>query len=1219
MILKIVDLVSQTSPGNSTLEDSVNLAARHLLQIVDAVRSNHPSAGNAVADFTSMMKEIESIRSSNPSRTQWETAVATHLRSKVEQIKRSHPGVFVDSSVKYELSKTWTLVLGSASTTVSVLKDVAEIVPVEMVKGIVGTAYSLLNAVERTRANAEEMRQIARIVSNFVVSVTLLCMDQTFKPSAHFERCFNDLEGKLTKIGRECQDMSQKSLLSRFFHQGVHKDDIESLKTELQEAINKFQTESQVMLHFDLGAFSQKIHEKLDQDAINSLPELERHGNRIDEYLDASRDDELKAILEWVDNPDHPVSWIHGAAGLGKSTLMHKVVDILRQQGRLATFAFFVKKKNKDVFTTIKMMARELATTHPRAVPAIAHAVRTCNSAHGTTLDYLQAYIVEPVRSLDVPYPIVVSMDALDEWDHHETFLRELKNISSTSPFLKFLFTSRWLHSVERGLQNNRVKELPLPPVTEETARRYFVSRFSEVRGDTQILLLNSIPQLAKLANGLLVWAATVCNLILSDSYTRPPVHALLERILQSGTMADQDERLSSLYHEALRTILGDKPEQVKVGAQILSHMLVLQESIATSAFTELVDLPQYPHAVPEIHKRLRTLQIRGTFDPNVIEPVPTRFHASFFEFLTSKTHTPFELDAAVSLTLSPIDAHVQSAKKCLSTMVSISPADYPPSVPLSPILLYSTKYWTFHLAHGTDRFQPLPPELEILLDRMSIDTALWWANRFIGATCLLNPEELAEWERDLVGLERAQILIEVGELAAEQHLIGEPHWWTWAASPWEAAVRFKESRANLELLQRLTYMYIPIEPSPEKCASSAVSILEHCVEVSKSRNGALLVRLAAAYHNSHIGSGRIEDVDRAISVGRAALALLPHPNPSGPDHGDVLHDLAVYSNSRYDKQGTLADLDNAISLGREALSLRPHPHRNRAHTLHNIAIYLVKRFEKQGNIADLDDAISLGRESLSLQYRARPDRDGLLDVTTTTLHNLSLHLVRRFMQQGEIADLDEAIALGRRGLAILPPLHPHRAVALVEVSGYLWGKFLKQGGMDVLEDAIALGREALDLQPHPHPVRARILFNLAGYLCQRITETGDIADLDDSISFAREALSLQPHLHPNRENTIYGLVVSLLYRCKTTDPLPHLDEVITLCNEALASLQPSHPLHFAFSNWLVEAQAVKDGSRTVDSIGAADLKSLTLQIDIVPGQNTPQRTLNTFFQLPAI
>ncbi|KAG1852139.1 hypothetical protein DFJ58DRAFT_728689 [Suillus subalutaceus] len=124
---------------------------------------------------------------------------------------------------------------------------------------------------------------------------------------------------------------------------------------------------------------------------------------------------------------------------------------------------------------------------------------------------------------------------------------------------------------------------------------------------------------------------------------------------------------------------------------------------------------------------------------------------------------------------------------------------------------------------------------------------------------------------------------------------------------------------------------------------------------------------------------------------------------------GQLLCNLGVMLDIRFQRRGNIKDLHKAIALHRETLALRPVGHPDRSLSLNNLANGLCTRFKHRGHEKDLDDAI--GR-SLSL-------------------NNLAEDLSSRFEHQGNDQDLDEAIVLHREALALLPVGHPHRSMSL--------------------------------------------------------------------------------------------------------------------------------------------------------------------------------------------
>jgi hypothetical protein len=167
---------------------------------------------------------------------------------------------------------------------------------------------------------------------------------------------------------------------------------------------------------------------------VNALPKSLSYVGRRDEYLSGSRSDDIQVIADWLDNPDQVAFWMRGGAGLGKSTLAHKIVDSLRVDDRLATFAFLLRDSSIDPATVIQSMARELGMLHPRAIPQVATAARTCSSGHLSLQEYIESYLINPIHSLSYPYPLVIVVDALDEWEHYEAFLMELEYPTSHLP-----------------------------------------------------------------------------------------------------------------------------------------------------------------------------------------------------------------------------------------------------------------------------------------------------------------------------------------------------------------------------------------------------------------------------------------------------------------------------------------------------------------------------------------------------------------------------------------------------------------------------------------------------------------------------------------------------------------------------------------------------------------------------------------------------------------
>ncbi|KAG1797172.1 hypothetical protein EV424DRAFT_513535 [Suillus variegatus] len=315
------------------------------------------------------------------------------------------------------------------------------------------------------------------------------------------------------------------------------------------------------------------------------------------------------------------------------------------------------------------------------------------------------------------------------------------------------------------------------------------------------------------------------------------------------------------------------------------------------------------------------------------------------------------------------------------------------------------------------------------------------------------------------------------------------------------------------------------------------------------ARRGQLLNNLSIMLETRFERRGKDKDLDEAIALQTEALALLPvgHTDRSGS-----LNNLANRLSSRFDHRGNDKDLDEAIALNREALALRPVGHTDRSQSLNNLAVLLSSRFDHQGNEEDLDEGIALHREALALLPVGHTDR-------STSLNNLANLLSSRFEHRGNDEDLDEAIALDREALALRPVGHTDRSGSLNNLANRLSSCFDHRGNDEDLDEAIALNREALALLPVGHTDRSQSLNNLAVLLSSRFEHRGNEEDLDEAIALNREALALRPVGHTDRSSSLNNLANLLSSRFEHRGNDKDLDEAIALNREALALRPVGH------------------------------------------------------------
>ncbi|KAG1736966.1 TPR-like protein [Suillus lakei] len=306
---------------------------------------------------------------------------------------------------------------------------------------------------------------------------------------------------------------------------------------------------------------------------------------------------------------------------------------------------------------------------------------------------------------------------------------------------------------------------------------------------------------------------------------------------------------------------------------------------------------------------------------------------------------------------------------------------------------------------------------------------------------------------------------------------------------------------------------------------------------------GQLLGNLSVMLDTRFERRGNDEDLDQAIALQREALALRPVGHT---DRSKSLNNLANQLSTRFSHRGNDEDLDQAIALQMEALALRPVGHTDRSSSLNNLANRLSTRFSHRGNDEDLDQAIALQMEALALRPVGHTDR-------SKSLNNLANRLSTRFSHRGNDEDLDQAIALHREALALHPVGHTDRSTSLNNLANQLSTRFSHRGNDEDLDQAIALQREALALRPVGHTDRSKSLNNLANQLSTRFSHRGNDEDLDQAIALHREALALHPVGHTDRSKSLNNLANQLSTRFSHRGNDEDLDQAIALHREALA------------------------------------------------------------------
>lgn len=211
------------------------------------------------------------------------------------------------------------------------------------------------------------------------------------------------------------------------------------------------------------------------------------------------------------------------------------------------------------------------------------------------------------------------------------------------------------------------------------------------------------------------------------------------------------------------------------------------------------------------------------------------------------------------------------------------------------------------------------------------------------------------------------------------------------------------------------------------------------------------------------------------------------------------------------------------------------------------------RRLNRAKSVAELDDAIRMGRQLIADTPAGHPAFPG-------TRYQLARALAFRFDRTNAAADLDEAILLGRRTLDIVPADLPFRTVVLVAVASSLHTRFENTGDPADLDDAVLLMREALTRTVDGDPDLAHRTDRLGALLLSRFERTGQLTDLDEAIALGHRTVAATAANDPLLCVRLVRLAAAHADRYARTGVAADLDETIRLGEQTISAIPTTLP-----------------------------------------------------------
>ncbi len=160
---------------------------------------------------------------------------------------------------------------------------------------------------------------------------------------------------------------------------------------------------------------------------------------------------------------------------------------------------------------------------------------------------------------------------------------------------------------------------------------QYISSRFGKINWYDQQPSETDLSDMARLSNGLIIYAATACK-FLGNEMQEEEAYQLLQKIVTCSNSQDiaAEQQLASLYHATLSHLF--KGKDIVSFHQVFQPMSVVQDSMTVEIFAKTFKLGV--RQTKAIHLALVSLQIYDAADCDTILPAIQRFHSSFLDYV---------------------------------------------------------------------------------------------------------------------------------------------------------------------------------------------------------------------------------------------------------------------------------------------------------------------------------------------------------------------------------------------------------------------------------------------------------------------------------------------------------------------------------------------------------------------------------------------------------
>lgn len=266
--------------------------------------------------------------------------------------------------------------------------------------------------------------------------------------------------------------------------------------------------------------------------------------------------------------------WLHGHAGMGKSSIASSLCRKYNGEGALGAH-FFCKRDDPGLRSPeniLNTIVHRLASQYETYGRAVANAIADNIELPESPLEQRYAHLIDrPLQELKskriAPAGVLlVVVDALDECEKgggRRLLLTYLRKMSQIAPWLKVVVTSRPDHDIKKAFGTSDDATVSSHNLLTYDASHDILAftrkRMTGIAEDKDQLAWSeeTIQLLSERACGLFIWVETACKFI-EEGFD---MDACLKQILEGTQPTEGSEPLDVLYTTAIKLSMGNQGE----------------------------------------------------------------------------------------------------------------------------------------------------------------------------------------------------------------------------------------------------------------------------------------------------------------------------------------------------------------------------------------------------------------------------------------------------------------------------------------------------------------------------------------------------------------------------------------------------------------------------------------------------------------------------------